>query len=42
MVTWLSLVGCPGMMMIAAKEGVVASNARWAALWTSLIVFWGR
>jgi NADH-quinone oxidoreductase subunit M len=38
-VTWLPLVGCAVLMMIRGDEEVVARNAKWAALWTSLIVF---
>jgi NADH-quinone oxidoreductase subunit M len=39
LLTWLPLVGCVIMMSIRGEEEVVASNARWTALWTSLIVF---
>src|SRR3954471_2033726 len=38
LITWLPLVGCLVMMMVRGDEETVASNARWAALWTSLIV----
>ena len=38
-VTWLPLVGCAVLMLIRGDDEVVARNARWAALWTSLIVF---
>jgi NADH-quinone oxidoreductase subunit M len=38
LVTWLPLVGCIVMMGIRGDEETVASNARWTALWTSLIV----
>ena len=38
-VTWLPLVGCAFIMSLRGEEAVVASNARHAALWTSLIVF---
>ena len=37
--TWLPLVGGIFIMFINGEEAVVARNARWAALWTSLIVF---
>jgi NADH-quinone oxidoreductase subunit M len=36
---WLPLVGCAFIMSLRGEEAVVASNARHAALWTSLIVF---
>ena len=39
LVTWLPLVGCAVLMSIRGEEAVVARNAKWAALWTSLIVF---
>ena len=39
LVTWLPIVGCLVIMTIRGEEAVVARNARWAALWTSLIVF---
>src|SRR3954471_14143695 len=39
LITWLPLVGCLVMMMVRGDEETVASNARWTALWTSLIVF---
>ncbi|HUZ64248.1 MAG TPA: NADH-quinone oxidoreductase subunit M, partial [Acetobacteraceae bacterium] len=39
LLTWLPLVGCAVIMSIRGDEQVVAANARWAALWTSLIVF---
>jgi NADH-quinone oxidoreductase subunit M len=38
LITWLPLVGCVVMMTIRGDEETVASNARWTALWTSLIV----
>jgi len=38
LVTWLPLVGCVVIMTVRGDEETVASNARWAALWTSLIV----
>ena len=39
LLTWLPLVGCAFIMFIRGDEATVASNARWAALWTSLVVF---
>jgi NADH-quinone oxidoreductase subunit M len=39
LITWLPLLGCIVIMAVRGDEAVVASNARWAALWTSLIVF---
>ena len=39
LITFLPLVGGLIIMTIRGDEAVVASNARWAALWTSLIVF---
>jgi NADH-quinone oxidoreductase subunit M len=39
LITWLPLVGCLVMMMVRGDEQTVASNARWTALWTSLLVF---
>jgi NADH-quinone oxidoreductase subunit M len=39
LLTFLPLVGCIVIMCVRGDEEVVASNARWAALWTSLIVF---
>ena len=39
LLTWLPLVGGAFIMTIRGDEQVVASNARWAALWTSLLVF---
>ncbi|MEJ1975402.1 MAG: NADH-quinone oxidoreductase subunit M [Acetobacteraceae bacterium] len=39
LITWLPLVGCGLLMTIRGEEAVVATNARWMALWTSLIVF---
>jgi NADH-quinone oxidoreductase subunit M len=38
LITWLPLVGCGIIMMVRGDEETVASNARWAALWTSLLV----
>jgi NADH-quinone oxidoreductase subunit M len=38
LITWLPLVGCGVMMMVRGDEETVASNARWTALWTSLLV----
>jgi len=39
LLTWLPLVGCGIIMSVRGDEATVASNARWTALWTSLIVF---
>ena len=39
LLTWLPLVGGLFIMTVRGDEQTVASNARWAALWTSLIVF---
>ncbi len=39
LLTFLPLVGGAVIMMIRGPEAAVAANARWAALWTSLIVF---
>ncbi len=39
LLTWLPLAGGLFIMSVRGEEAVVASNARWAALWTSLIVF---
>ncbi len=38
LVTWLPLLGCAIIMFVRGDEEVVASNARWTALWTSLVV----
>jgi NADH-quinone oxidoreductase subunit M len=38
LVTWLPLVGGIVIMSVRGDTETVASNARWAALWTSLIV----
>ena len=38
LITWLPLVGGLIIMSVRGDEATVASNARWAALWTSLIV----
>jgi NADH-quinone oxidoreductase subunit M len=38
LITWLPLVGCVVIMCVRGDEATVASNARWTALWTSLIV----
>lgn len=37
--TWLPLVGALVILMVRGDDATVASNARWTALWTSLIVF---
>jgi NADH-quinone oxidoreductase subunit M len=39
LLTWLPLVGGLVIMSVRGDEETVASNARWTALWTSLIVF---
>ncbi|MBU6498084.1 MAG: NADH-quinone oxidoreductase subunit M [Rhodospirillales bacterium] len=39
LITWLPLVGGAIIMSVRGEEAVVASNARWTALWTSLVVF---
>src|ERR1700761_2505002 len=39
LLTWLPLVGCAVILSVRGDEETVASNARWTALWTSLIVF---
>ncbi|MBW4090506.1 MAG: NADH-quinone oxidoreductase subunit M [Proteobacteria bacterium] len=39
LITWLPLVGCGVLMTVRGDEATVATNARWIALWTSLIVF---
>jgi NADH-quinone oxidoreductase subunit M len=38
LITWLPLVGGVIIMLVRGDEETVASNARWTALWTSLIV----
>ena len=39
LVTWLPLLGAAFIMTVRGDDAVVASNARWTALWTSLVVF---
>ena len=39
LVTFLPLAGAFIIMMVRGEEEVVARNARWTALWTSLITF---
>ena len=39
LITWLPLVGAAVILAVRGDEETVASNARWTALWTSLIVF---
>ena len=39
LLTFLPLVGAGILLFIRGDEAVVAANARWTALWTSLIVF---
>src|SRR5215212_11302670 len=38
LITWLPLIGGLVIMSVRGDEATVASNARWTALWTSLIV----
>ena len=38
LITWLPILGCIVIMMVRGDEETVASNARYTALWTSLIV----
>src|ERR1700712_4254335 len=38
LITWLPLVGCLVIMLVRGDEQTIASNARWTALWTSLLV----
>src|SRR5580658_5718465 len=38
LITWLPLVGGVVILSVRGDEETVASNARWTALWTSLIV----
>jgi NADH-quinone oxidoreductase subunit M len=38
LLTWLPLVGGLVILCVRGDEATVASNARWTALWTSLIV----
>jgi len=39
LITWLPLAGCVLLMAVRGDEETIAANARWTALWTSLIVF---
>ncbi len=39
LITFLPMVGVLVMMMIRGDDAVIAANARWTALWTSLITF---
>ena len=39
LLTWLPMVGVAVMLCVRGDEETVAQNARWTALWTSLIVF---
>jgi NADH-quinone oxidoreductase subunit M len=39
LITWLPLVGCAFLLAVRGDEETIAANARWTALWTSLIVF---
>ncbi len=38
LITWLPMIGCIVIMCVRGDEETVASNARWTALWTTLIV----
>src|ERR1700749_807364 len=38
LITWLPMVGAIVIMAVRGDEETVASNARWTALWTSLLV----
>jgi NADH-quinone oxidoreductase subunit M len=38
LITWLPIAGCVVIMLVRGDEATVASNARWTALWTSLLV----
>ena len=38
LITWLPLVGCVVIMSVRGDEETVASNARYTALWTTLLV----
>jgi len=38
LITWLPLVGGAVIMSVRGDQATIDSNARWAALWTSLIV----
>ncbi|MCX8133685.1 MAG: NADH-quinone oxidoreductase subunit M [Roseococcus sp.] len=39
LITFLPLVGVLVILSVRGEEAVVASNARWTALWTSLVTF---
>ncbi len=39
LLVWLPLVGAAVILTVRGDEASVAANARWTALWTSLIVF---
>ena len=39
LLTWLPLLGAGFILFVRGDEEVVASNVRWTALWTSLLVF---
>ena len=39
LLTFLPLVGVAIILTVRGEEAVVASNARWMALWTSLVIF---
>ncbi|MBV9655932.1 MAG: NADH-quinone oxidoreductase subunit M [Acetobacteraceae bacterium] len=38
-ITWFPMLGCLVIVSLRGDEATVAFNARWTALWTSLIVF---
>jgi NADH-quinone oxidoreductase subunit M len=38
LITFLPLIGCVVIMTVRGDEETIASNARWTALWTSLLV----
>jgi len=38
LITWLPILGCVVIVSVRGDEQTVAANARWTALWTSLIV----
>ena len=41
LITFLPLVGSAFILTIRGDDAVVAGNARWVALWTSLVTFFG-
>ena len=38
LITWLPMIGAAILLSIRGDEATIASNARWTALWTSLLV----